>query len=196
MFNELNDKSLPNVKKAVGFSTLICCLGYTLVALVGVLTFGNHVGYDDFNGPGAANYLYVFPMSHYVITVLSFGLIVVITLLYAVLNYPFVKAVKTCLKLALPQCLSNPFLAWQHSQLVLTLVGMVIVVFVNTSLKNISTLFSLSGGWGCAFVCYCIPSILVLKDGDQTLTTKTAMVASLLLVALVVLPFTDRKSVV
>ena len=65
---------------------------YGIVALVGALTFGTDVDRDKFANATASNYLYVFPPNHYMVTILRFGLVFSITLLFAVINFPMLEA--------------------------------------------------------------------------------------------------------
>lgn len=98
VYAEMTDKSYSNVKKTVGLSTLVCCAGYAVVAVVGVLTFGQSVDRNPLSPVNSTDketfYLYRFPPNHYIVTLLSFGLVCTITLLYAVINFPFLNAVE------------------------------------------------------------------------------------------------------
>lgn len=47
---------------------------YMVLAVVGVLTFGNEVGKNVVTGEKASTYIYVFPDNHYVIVFLAFFL--------------------------------------------------------------------------------------------------------------------------
>ena len=78
-------------------------------------TFGKMVDVDANNGKTASNFLYVFPKDHYVITFMSFLLVGTITLLYAVINFPFLAALTEIINM-LPGCgnfdiIWGPFLA-------------------------------------------------------------------------------------
>lgn len=39
-------------------ATLLCCLGYQIVSIIGVLTFGNKINFDPFRHAAANNYLH------------------------------------------------------------------------------------------------------------------------------------------
>jgi hypothetical protein len=82
------------------------------VALIGALTFGTDVDEDKFANTTASNYLYVFPPSHIMVTILRFGLVFSITLLFAVINFPMLEAVEGVCQL-LPIEGSD---AWLHNK--------------------------------------------------------------------------------
>eukprot|EP00729_Bicosta_minor_P008648 gene8648-11159_t len=94
VYREIHDKSLPNMKKVIGRSTFICAAGYMIVSLFGIWTFGKDIDVNPTTGKPASNYLYVFPPDHYVVTLLCFGIVIVITLLYAVINFPFLASME------------------------------------------------------------------------------------------------------
>jgi len=164
VYNELRDQSIKNVRKAIAYSNALCCFGYLIVSIVGVLTFGSEINTDSFQtNRKATNYLYVFPPSHFGVTILCFFLVVVITLLYGVLNFPMVKSVEKMIILISPGCGAR-FLEWKYHSTVITVIGMVLIVNINLAAKELSVLFAMSGGFGCTFVVYFIPSLLLLRN--------------------------------
>lgn len=80
--------------QVIGRSTFICAAGYMIVSLFGIWTFGKDIDVNPTTGKPASNYLYVFPPDHYVVTLLCFGIVIVITLLYAVINFPFLASME------------------------------------------------------------------------------------------------------
>jgi len=192
VYNEMNDKSFKNVKKAIGISSVVCGVGYASVALIGVLTFGKKVD-QDANDPTktASNFLYVFPKEHYVITFMSFILVGTITLLYAVLNFPFLGAMTQLINMLPGGTGDSAFLRRRPGRMVMTVAGMIGVVVVNLGFKNLLALFGFCGGWGISFVVYFIPSVIALADSKgEPLWYQCALAASALLVLVLAAGFT------
>jgi len=181
VYNEMNDKSFKNVKKAIGISSVVCGVGYASVALIGVLTFGKKVD-QDANDP---------TKEHYVITFMSFILVGTITLLYAVLNFPFLGAMTQLINMLPGGTGDSAFLRRRPGRMVMTVAGMIGVVVVNLGFKNLLALFGFCGGWGISFVVYFIPSVIALADSKgEPLWYQCALAASALLVLVLAAGFT------
>jgi len=193
VYAEMADKSFKNVKKAIGLSSIVCAVGYATVAVIGVLTFGNTVDTNQDTGKPAANFLYVFPPNHYAVTFLSFCLVGTITLLYAVINFPFLQAVTEMTDLITGACgrSKGTFVRSDKGRMLITAVGMAGVVAVNLGFTNLLTLFGFCGGWGISFVVYFIPSLIALADSKgEPLWYKACLVLSLIAVLVMAAGFT------
>eukprot|EP00040_Diaphanoeca_grandis_P035635 m.224611 g.224611 ORF g.224611 m.224611 type:complete len:487 (-) comp33438_c0_seq2:75-1535(-) len=191
VYNEMTDKSLKNTKKAIGLSSIVCGVGYATVALIGVLTFGKRVDLNQASGLAADNFLDVFPPNHYVVTLLSFCLVGTITLLYAVINFPFLQAVTEMINLVACTNGEIKFIKTVRGRMLITVIGMGGVVAVNLGFTNLLTLFGFCGGWGISFVVYFIPSAIALADSKgEPLWYKAALVLSLLGVLVLAAGFT------
>ena len=123
-----------------------------IVSLFGIWTFGKDIDVNPTTGKPASNYLYVFPPDHYVVTLLCFGLVIVITLLYAVINFPFLASMQKLMDF-LPGVTQDT--VWHKGQwfrTIATLCGMIVIVVINIQFKNLLSLFGFCGGWGISFV--------------------------------------------
>jgi hypothetical protein len=152
VYSELRNKSLPAMASIVSKSTLICCFGYLIVALVGILTFGQNISFDSFKGSIAPSYLYVFPPDHYVVTFLCFALVAVITMLYPVLNLPYLNSLKALIEMIpLSEGLDaarSKFFEWSGWRLLISFLSMALVVLVNLQFTSLVAIFGFCGSWG------------------------------------------------
>lgn len=89
---------------------------------------------------------------------------IALTMLYAIINFPFIIAVETILSLV-PT--SRPIFSTPVRHSIITLVGMVVLVLINLAFSNLVTLFGLCGGWGVTFIVYAIPSAIALGAGTH-----------------------------
>jgi len=169
VYREIHDKSLPNMKKVIGRSTFICAAGYMIVSLFGIWTFGKDIDVNPTTGKPASNYLYVFPPDHYVVTLLCFGLCITITLLYAVINFPFLASMEKLMDFLPGVTRDTVWHKGQWFRTIATLCGMVVIVIVNIQFKNLLSLFGFCGGWGISFVVYFIPSLVALSASRRPL---------------------------
>ena len=90
-------------------------------------------------------------------------LVVVITLLYPVINYPMLSAMNTLINLMpLPACIDyrKQFFRWRFNRLFISAIGMVAIVLLNLQFNSLVSLFGLCGAYGLGFVCYVIPSMV------------------------------------
>eukprot|EP00039_Didymoeca_costata_P026049 m.14806 g.14806 ORF g.14806 m.14806 type:complete len:452 (-) comp5210_c0_seq1:130-1485(-) len=192
VMESLRDQRRQTKSQVVWYSSLVCCVGYQVISVIGVLTFGKKVVHDDFTNTTAPNFLYVFPPNHYVMTLLCFGICVVITLLYAIINFPIFNATQTILEIigGKKWVFTTPK-SQKLFRSVTTLVGMAVVVLLNLQFQSLVTLFGLCGGYGITFVAYAIPSAIALKLGkSDPLWYKMLLVASILLVLVIAGTFT------
>ena len=90
VYHELNHGDAARTRPSVYIATLICFAVYATVSVVVVLTFGTDLH---------PNSLYNVPADNYWITFLCFALVIVITLLYPLINYPMLNAIETILDL-------------------------------------------------------------------------------------------------
>ncbi len=127
-----------------------------------VLTFGSSIDHDSFRDSNASTVLYVFPPNHYVVTLLCFCLCVVLTVLYPVINFPALNALKTMLKISRVG-IDNLPISFRMRRYILTLLGMVFVAYCNLGSDSLLQLFGLCGSWGVGMVCYVIPLCTYLK---------------------------------
>eukprot|EP00038_Savillea_parva_P017443 m.20292 g.20292 ORF g.20292 m.20292 type:complete len:483 (+) comp3778_c0_seq1:139-1587(+) len=168
VYKEMNDQSLKSMKKTVAASTWVCAAGYMILAVIGVLTFGNEVDENIVTHKPSSLYIYTFPSNHYVIVFLSFFLAIALTMLYAIINFPFILSVETLLELVPIKADNGPLLPTKLRHVIITVVGMVILVAMNLSFGNsLLTLFGLCGGWGVVFIVYAIPSCIALAAGHR-----------------------------
>jgi amino acid permease len=188
VYREITNKQ--DIKKAVSHSTLMILGGYVLVATIGVATFGKTLDIDAFTGQPSQEYLYSFPPDHYVVTFLCFVLVVCITLLYGVINFPMVQGVLETMEiLKVP---SN-VLQSTHTRNIITLLGMILVVLINNAFDDLTDVFGLCGAWGVGMVVYAVPSAVALTM-DRSLSFK--LVAFISLVASLVMAFAFTYTVV
>ena len=92
---------------------------------------------------------------------MSFILVGTITLLYAVLNFPFLGAMTQLINMLPGGTGDSSFLRRRPGRMVMTVAGMIGVVVVNLGFKNLLALFGFCGGWGISFVVYFIPSVRI-----------------------------------
>jgi len=131
------------------------------VALVGALTFGTNVDKDGFNTSKTAdNYLYVFPPDHYAVSVLRFFLVITITLLFAVINFPMLTALDSVLSMIVGAEHRPGVLRSHRSRTIVTLIAMAGMTAIDIAISDLTVLFGLCGGWGMTFVCYFVPSLI------------------------------------
>jgi len=162
VFHEISDKSKRNMSKVIAASNVVCMVGYGAVALVGALTFGVDVDRDGYNvTQTASNYLYVFPPNHYAVSVLRFFLVITITLLFAVINFPMLTAIDSLLSMALGATQTTPGVLRTHrTRTIVTVIAMTGMTAIDIAISDLTVLFGLCGGWGMTFVCYFVPSLI------------------------------------
>ena len=88
VFSELNSKDIAKTKKHIYISSFICAVVYIIVSVIVIVTYGQDI---------QPNSLYNVPADNYWITFCCFCLVIVITLLYPVINYPMVSAFEVIL---------------------------------------------------------------------------------------------------
>jgi amino acid permease len=193
VFLEAKDKSYKGMDKSVLLSTLVCALGYQFVSVIGAFTFGRDIGQDSFSGGTSKSYLYDFPPDHIVVSICCLALVVVITLLYNVIEFPMISAVEELMQmLPLPECVDyrKAFLKWKLHRMLISICGMVVVVFINLQFKSLVVLFGLCGGYGITLVTYTIPSALVMVAPGISALMRVAMFLSLAASLFLVVMFT------
>jgi len=163
VLQEFKQKDSPKaVHDLIGASTLVCLLGYGVFSLIVVMTFGVNVDKDTYDNSTASSVLYLFPPDHYGVTLLKLGLVIVITLLYPIINYPVLHGFETMLRI-----MGTDPEQWTMSytvrRLLLTLAGMAFVAFLNIKAADLLQLFGLCGSWGVSLVCYVLPLLFYLK---------------------------------
>ena len=90
VYNELNHRDLSRTKPSVYIATFICFVVYVGVSVIVVVTYGTDL---------YPNSLYNVRADNYWITFCCFMLVIVITLLYPVINYPMLNAIETIMDL-------------------------------------------------------------------------------------------------
>jgi len=157
-------------------ATALICMLYLAVGLIGALAFEN---------PGP-NLLENFPDSN-VVAFLRLGIIVMITLLYPIINFPCVQAVDSLIagRFGAPS-----MRRWK----IMSVLGFVFVLLIDTLVTDLSDVFSLSGALGLGLVAYVLPcsaAIMVSCRQEPSTGTRTMRVAcaALILVAGLVLTF-------
>merc|ERR1711988_1013019 len=83
---------VPKMRSAVFWAGVLVATVYLLVGGSCIAAFGINAGTSS-KGNGLGNALYNFPVDNYVITLLCFGLVVVIMLDYAIIIFPAVNIV-------------------------------------------------------------------------------------------------------
>ena len=90
VYTELNGRDVNKTRPSVIIASILCFVVYVSVAVIVVITYGTDT---------QSNSLYNIPPENYWITFCCFCLVIVITLLYPVLNYPMLNAVETIMDL-------------------------------------------------------------------------------------------------
>jgi amino acid permease len=118
-------------------SVLVCTL-YVCVGLIGALAFAD---------PGS-NLLENFPDSH-LVSFLRLGIVVMITLLYPIINFPCVQAID-----ALRGKFTAPSMRrWR----IMSVLGLVFVLTIDTAISDLGPVFGLAGALGLGPVAYALP---------------------------------------
>jgi amino acid permease len=119
-------------------TALVTCV-YLVVGLLGSLAFAD---------PGS-NILLNFPGDRFM-ALLSLGLVIIITLLYPVINFPTVQAVAALIsgndKTPSPAMRRN-----------ISIVGLALVMLLDTAIVDMSFVFGLCGSLGLGFLAYVLP---------------------------------------
>lgn len=138
------------VRAAVFWAGGIVFIVYLLVSLAAVWAFGTNAG-SVTQGNGKGNVLYNFPKDNYVITILSFLLVVVIVLDYPVILFPCTNIVLTVTR------------TWdrRHARALINIILGVIVLLVVIVVPDLSDVFGLCGALGVSVFCYVLPGCVV-----------------------------------
>jgi len=148
-------------------ATVIVCTVYMAVGVIGGMAFKD---------PGA-NVLQNFKGS-YLVSNLQMGLIVMITLLYPIINFPCISALD-----ALRGRFTTPSAGrWR----LLSVAALACVLFIDTIVPNLNDVFGLAGSLGLGLVAYVLPSSAALA---VALRGPLAGKGTLLFTASVVLVF-------
>jgi amino acid permease len=158
--------------RCVHIASTIIVVVYLSVGLIGALAFQN---------PGS-DFLERFPDSH-LVAILRLGIIIMITLLYPIINFPCVSAIG-----ALPGNFAAPSMrAWRT----MSVIGLCLVLFIDTSISLASThglddVFGISGSLGLGLVAYTLPcaaflAISLRARRDSPLPAHHAIAAGIIL---------------
>mmetsp|Transcript_1781 Transcript_1781/g.4890 ORF Transcript_1781/g.4890 Transcript_1781/m.4890 type:complete len:441 (-) Transcript_1781:51-1373(-) len=125
---------------------------YLLVSIVAVWAFGTEAG-SVTTGSGKGNVLYNFPKDNYLITILSFLLVVVIVLDYPVILFPATNIVLSVTK------------TWDypHARALINIFLGVIVLLVVIVVPDLGDVFGLCGALGVSVFCYVLPGSVVAR---------------------------------
>ena len=140
---------------AVSLTSIVCAFFYASLSLLCVLAYGNLCKQNE------GNILYLFPPSFYWITAWCFALVVSVTLLYPVINNPMVNNMETLCLLFLPPEPTS-FLG-RHRRAVISLIGMVFVIALDTFVTDLANIFGLCGSLGLGTVSMILPGWLAMK---------------------------------
>lgn len=149
-------------------ATALVCSLYLAVGLVGALAFSK---------PGS-NLLENFPTNHFV-SMLRLGIIVMITLLYPIINFPCVQAL-----LALRGRFTAPSMrSWR----ITSVLCLIFVLLIDTTVNNLGDLFGLCGSLGLGLVAYVLPcsaglAVTYRQQRDARLPVAIVASASVVLV--------------
>eukprot|EP00992_Anisonema_acinus_P010235 TRINITY_DN6425_c0_g1_i1.p1 TRINITY_DN6425_c0_g1~~TRINITY_DN6425_c0_g1_i1.p1 ORF type:complete len:501 (-),score=110.79 TRINITY_DN6425_c0_g1_i1:65-1519(-) len=173
VLHELKGRSVPRMRRALRMASAGCCTVYCSVALMGSLAWGKKAD---------ANIIYSVPMNDYWVDLLGFLLIICLTLLYPIINYPLVNAVQTVLS-------TERFLTFggrDHSREVLSIFFAIAVVVIVSCVPDLDDIFSLCGSLGQGLVCWIMPSVsyLRLATGRPWFAPSKLITVLLLLVGL------------
>ncbi|KAL1515744.1 hypothetical protein AB1Y20_002360 [Prymnesium parvum] len=153
---------------------------YTIVATAAALAFGEEAG-ATVHGTRQANgnVLYNFAPNDYLITSLSFLLVVVIVLDYPIIQFPAVDAARHLLPRAIGEA--------PHLQLGATVAFAAAVLALDLFIPDLSDLFGLCGSLGISGYCYIIPGGVIARLGHtrglQLFGALTCVVGVFILVA-------------
>jgi len=122
---------------------------YLLIGLVGTLAFAS---------PGS-NLLEDFPGSH-LVSVIRLGIILMVTFLYPIINFPYCQAVDALIagRFGTPSTFR-----WK----LVSIVGFVGVLLVDTLVTALDAVFGLAGGLGLGLIAYMLPSAAGLAVAFQ-----------------------------
>jgi len=139
LFHVRNEIKNPEaMSKCAHTASFIVCALYICVGLIGALAFQD---------PGD-NLLENFPGNH-LVSFLRLGIIVMITLLYPIINFPCISAVDAIRgKFAAPS-----MRRWR----IMSVLGLAFVLLIDTAIKNIGPVFGIAGALGLGPVAYVLP---------------------------------------
>eukprot|EP01083_Nonionella_stella_P105401 303153_1 len=174
VYTELNHRDVASTKSSIYVSMFICFVIYVAVSTLVIVTYGTDT---------LPNALYNVPATNYWFNFCCFMIVIVITLLYPVINYPMMNAVETILDL-LGCCQfkgydGNDITEWSvlsaliapsvwreyivyHRRDVLSIFFIFVVIAVDIGVTDLDDLFGLCGSLGITFVCYIYPCIIWL----------------------------------
>eukprot|EP00944_MAST-04C_sp_MAST-4C-sp1_P009926 g9926.t1 len=169
---------LSKMIKVTSAASIICCFLYASLSFVSVLAWGTACQRNT------GNILYMIPPDHYWVTFWCFVLVVAITLLYPLINVPVVNNFealililltgenpnstpgKKKLKLVMDRNKNSPickFLLTNRRSLI-SIVGMIIVICLDTFVTDLADLFGLCGSLGLGTISMILPATLALKE--------------------------------
>ena len=180
--------------KVTSAASIICCFLYASLSFVSVLAWGTACQRNT------GNILYMIPPDHYWVTFWCFVLVVAITLLYPLINVPVVNNFealililltgenpnstlgKKKLMLVMDRNKNNPickFLLANRRSLI-SLVGMIIVICLDTFVTDLADLFGLCGSLGLGTISMILPATLALKE-RKLLNSSVHFIGAILL---------------
>ena len=186
VYGEMNQQTLRQGVRAVSAATGLCCLIYTSVALLCVLAWGVRC-----NSP-SGNVLYLVSMSNYWVDFWCFALIVSITLLYPVINFPMVANAETVLLLLVTghvpgtaacaervqqlQCGQGAGArALRMRREIMSMAGVVLVVAIDAAVADLADLFGLCGSLGLGAISLVLPALMYLWNYNKDGRTRTSV---------------------
>lgn len=142
-------KKVDNLGRCAHIATLIVVGLYLLIGVVGTLAFQD---------PGP-NVLQNFPDSH-VVSVFRLVIIVMVTLLYPIINFPCMQAVDALIagRFGTPS-----MWRWKLE----AIIGLVLVLIVNTFITDLDAVFGLCGSLGLGLIAYVFPCAAALAVARQ-----------------------------
>lgn len=156
------------MSRCVNIASVIIVIVYLAVGLIGAMAFAD---------PGS-NMLENFPKSRFV-AMLRLGIIIMITLLYPIINFPCAQAV-----LALRGNFMAPSMrSWR----LVSVLGLVLVLFIDTVITDLGTVFGLAGALGLGLVAYVLPcsAFLVISWRQRQTTPLPTLIVIGALVVLI-----------
>ena len=152
------EKLGPSVHKATAIVASIYCV----VGVIGALAFedpGSNL-LANFDGDG-------------LVDVLKLGLVVVITLLYPLINFPTVTALDAL-------AAGGGGAPSHRRRQVFSVLGLGCTIAVDTLLPDIGLVFGLAGSLGLGLVAFCLPTAAFLATAPRTAGNRASRAAGLL----------------
>jgi len=189
---EINNYSKKSML-SVSLASSVCCVFYASLSLLCVLAWGNLCANNN------GNILYLFPANDYWITFWCFALVIAVTLLYPIINVPMVNNLETLVMIVVNEpprkATGCTAFAIRNRRAIISMIGMAVVIFLDTLVTDLADIFGLCGSLGLGMVSMILPALLALKNRHR-LPTRDWFGASFVLIIGLVVTFGSSTSII